>query len=121
MSSHSTKEHMSPEEGYHHDLRHYTTGLILAIILTVIPFGLVAWGGMSYTAAMVVVGILGVIQIVVHVYYFLHVDLSPEKQDELHLILFSGLLLAIMVLGTVWVLLDLRVNMMSYMYEHMNM
>lgn len=102
---------LSPREAYKRDLRGYQIGLTLAIILTVIPFGLVAWGGLAYHTAMVITAVLAVAQIVVHVHYFLHVDLSPEKRDDLHLILFSALLLIIMVGGTLWILENLQNQM----------
>jgi cytochrome o ubiquinol oxidase subunit IV len=107
-----TQQNTSSREAYLHDLRGYQAGLLLAILLTVVPFGLVAWGGLAYTTAMTIVAILGILQIVVHVRYFLHVDLSPERRDDLHLILFSALLLTIMVAGTIWILVNLQMRMM---------
>ncbi|MDE3238686.1 MAG: cytochrome o ubiquinol oxidase subunit IV [Paracoccaceae bacterium] len=108
-------ENASSREAYLHDLRGYQTGLLLAVLLTVVPFGLVAWGGLSYVTAMSVVAVLAIVQIVVHVRYFLHVDLSPERRDDLHLILFSALLLAIMVAGSIWILVNLQTRMMMPM------
>ncbi|MFC2967305.1 cytochrome o ubiquinol oxidase subunit IV [Acidimangrovimonas pyrenivorans] len=113
MSSHATtSSNMSPEEAYRHDLRGYVIGLGLAILLTVIPFGLVAWGGASVSVVMATLAVLGLIQVVVHVRYFLHVDFSPERREDLHLILFSALLLVIMVAGTIWIMVNLATRMM---------
>jgi len=108
----STPKNLSPEEAFRHDLRGYTVGLVWAIVLTVIPFALVGFGLMGKVAVLTTIGILGLIQMVVHVRYFLHVDFSPERRDDLHLILFSAVLLFIMVAGTIWILVNLYTRMM---------
>lgn len=100
------------EAAYRHDLRGYLTGFILAAILTIIPFTLVAAGTVSTSVVLWVIGILGFIQILVHVRYFLHVDLSAERREELSLMIFSGALFAIMVAGTLWILINLQTRMM---------
>lgn len=110
----STPNNLSKEEGYKHDLQGYVTGLVLALILTVIPFSAVIFG-MSTGMALWLIAILGLIQICVHVRYFLHVDLSPERREDLHLLLFSGLLLFIMAAGTIWVVLNMNYRMMPGM------
>lgn len=48
------------------------------------------------------IGLYGLAHIVVHFRFFLHVDLSRQKREDLELILFSLLLLAIMAGGTIW-------------------
>lgn len=110
----SAPKNMSKEEAYKHDLKGYVTGLIAAAVLTIIPFAAVGFG-MSTGMALWIVAILGIIQVIVHVRYFLHVDLSPESRDDLHLLLFSALLLFIMAAGTIWVLLNMNYRMMPGM------
>lgn len=110
----STPKNLSKEEAYKHDLMGYVTGLVLAAVLTIIPFSAVIFG-MSTGMALWIIGVLGVIQLVVHVRYFLHVDLSPESRDDLHLLLFSALLLFIMAAGTLWVLYNMNYRMMPGM------
>lgn len=105
-------KNLTPEDAYHHDVRGYQTGFILAAILTIIPFALVASGAFSTIAILWVIGILGLIQIFVHVRYFLHVDLSPERREELYLMLFSGSLFIVMVAGMLWILFNLHTRMM---------
>ena len=109
---------MSPQkqqgraEAYRHDLRGYQTGFALAAILTIVPFALVAAGALSMMAALWTIGILGLVQIVVHVRFFLHVDLSREKREELYLMIFSGSLLAVMIAGMLWILFNMYTRMM---------
>ena len=102
----------SREDAYRHDLRGYQTGFILAAILTIIPFALVASGTFSTIATLWVIGVLALIQIAVHIRYFLHVDLSPERREELYLMLFSGALVTLMIAGMLWLLFNLHTRML---------
>lgn len=92
--------------------RSYLTGLALALVLTLIPFGMVAWGGWSTSAAMWLIAGSALVQIVVHFRFFLHIDLSQQKREDLQLILFTALLLAIMASGTIWIMANLYTRMM---------
>lgn len=109
----SSPKRMDAQEAYRHDLYGYQTGFVMAIVLTIIPFALVAWSSFPRTALLWVIGVLGFIQVVMHVRYFLHVDLSAEQREELYLMLFSGALLLLMMAGMLWILLNLYTRMMS--------
>jgi cytochrome o ubiquinol oxidase subunit IV len=102
----------SKADAYRHDLRGYQTGFALAAILTIVPFALVATGTLSTIAVLWVIGVLGLVQIAVHVRYFLHVDLSPEKREEFSLMVFSGSMLVLMIAGMLWILFNMNVRMM---------
>ena len=51
-------------------------------------------------------------QIVVHLYYFLHLDLSKDKQWDFISITFTAIILLIFIFGTVWVIFTLNTRMM---------
>jgi cytochrome o ubiquinol oxidase operon protein cyoD len=102
----------SKADAYRHDLRGYQTGFALAATLTIVPFALVATGSLSTIAVLWVIGVLGLVQIAVHVRYFLHVDLSREKREELSLMVFSGSMLVLMIAGMLWILFNMNVRMM---------
>ena len=89
----------------------YLVGYVLAVLLTVAAFLAVTEGRLSGGHALLVVAILGLIQLLVHLRYFLHIDLGGQKREDLQLILFSSLLLAIMVGGTVWIMGNLAMHM----------
>jgi cytochrome o ubiquinol oxidase operon protein cyoD len=108
----SAPKNLSLDDAYQHELRGYQTGFMLAAILTFVPFFLVASGTLSRLTALWVIGILGLLQICVHVRYFLHVDLSPERREELYLMIFSGSLLVVMIAGMLWLLFNLHARMM---------
>jgi cytochrome o ubiquinol oxidase operon protein cyoD len=91
------------------ELARYAIGLVLALMLTGAAFGIVA----SHTPhALAYVFALGLIQIVVHFRCFLHIDLQKSAREDLQLILFSTLIIALMVSGTLVILLNLRHRMM---------
>ncbi len=94
-----------------HDTRQYLIGFVLAVALTVPPFILVWTGILSRGASLAVIGIAALVQIVVHMRFFLHVDLSRQKREDLQLILFTVLLLVLMAGGTIWILTDLAMRM----------
>ena len=96
---------------YRRDARLYLAGFGLALTLTLIPFALVHWGLMQGRALAIAIAVLAVAQIVVHLRFFLHIDLSRQKREDLQLILFTVLLLAIMALGTLWIMGNLATRM----------
>ena len=108
----SSLKQQSKADAYRHELRGYLTGFALAAILTIVPFALVATGTLSAMTVLWVIGVLGLEQIAVHVRYFLHVDLSPNKREELFLIVFSASLLLLMISGMLWILFNMNMRMM---------
>lgn len=91
--------------------RSYFTGLAVALLLTAIPFAMVAWSDFSPTVLLAAIGVCAVVQAVVHLRFFLHIDLSRSHRDDLQLILFSALIIALMVGGTIWIMSDLAHRM----------
>ncbi len=99
-------------EGRVTERRHYLLGLLLALLLTLAAFAVVAFAGLSGQSTRIVVASLAVIQILVHFRYFLHIDLQKSHRDDLHLILFTALIVFLMVAGTIWILFNLHTRML---------
>ena len=93
--------------------RAYIWGFGLAILLTAGSFGLVAYTHLPPALLLPALGVLALAQIVVHFGFFLHIDLSRSKREDLQLILFTSLLILIMVGGSLWILYNLDQRMMS--------
>lgn len=87
-------------------------GFGLALALTLAAFGIVATGMGSGATVLGVIGALAILQIVVHLRFFLHLDLSKSKREDLQLILFATLLIILMVGGSIWILWSLHMRMM---------
>jgi len=97
----------------HATLRGYLTGFILAAILTAIPFWLVMGDvlGNSTVTALVVMAFAAV-QIVVHMVYFLHMNSRSEGGWTMMALIFTIVIVAIALSGSLWVMYHLNSNMM---------
>ena len=90
------------------DYRTYLTGFILALVLTLIPFGIVYWRLLGATSALAVIALTAIAQIVVQLRYFLHVDFKTTPRENLIALFFAAFLILVMVGGSLWVLFDLH-------------
>jgi cytochrome o ubiquinol oxidase subunit IV len=95
------------------ELRSYIIGFVLALLLTALAFGLAAFKLLTGPTLMMAIGILALVQVAVHFRFFLHIDLSQQKREDLQLILFSSLLILIMVAGSLWIQANLDSRMMG--------
>lgn len=94
------------------DLSKYLIGFALAAVLSAIPFALVATHTVTGATARIVIGFFVAAQLLVHFYFFLHINLNKQKREDLYLILFTSLIVLIMVAGTFWVIADLHMRML---------
>lgn len=108
--THDNEDAAVRKRGWRREFQTYVWGIGLALVLTLVPFALVQWGAMAGTALFITIGAFALVQIVVHFRFFLHISFS-QKREDLHLILFSTLLLFIMVAGTIWIMVSLTTRM----------
>ena len=99
----------------HGSKRSYLVGFGLSAVLTAIPFWMVMTGSFSpgVTAATVIV--LAVVQILVHTVCFLHVNTQAEGGWTLIAYVFTGVIVLITILGSLWIMYHLNTNMMPGM------
>lgn len=112
---------MKRRDSYRDDLRSYAIGLGAALALSALPFAAVAWHVLPRTGVLWIIAVAAVVQVVAHFRFFLHIDLSKSKRDDLQLILFSTLLVVIMAGGTIWIINNQYDRMMPGMQAGMNM
>ena len=93
------------------ELRSYLVGFGLALGLTALPFAFVVSGIGSHAVLVVLVAACALAQLIVQLRYFLHLDLSQQKREDLHLVLFTALVLGIMCVGTIWIMGNLATRM----------
>lgn len=112
MSAQQHAHAHAPTAG-HGSRRDYVTGFLLAGALTAVPFWLVMSrrGESPALLAILVMG-LAMVQVVVHMVYFLHMNRRAEGGWTLMALLFTILLLGIVLSGSLWVMHHLDVNMM---------
>jgi cytochrome o ubiquinol oxidase subunit IV len=94
-------------------LRVYLAGFVLALVLTIIPFGLVMLKLLPEAPALAVVAALAALQMAVHLHYFLHLNLGASERGNLLSLAFAAIIILIMVGGTVWIMFDLHYRMMA--------
>lgn len=126
MSAHDTPVHHDAHDNAHghghssgeaHGTRRdYVIGFVLSVILTAIPFGLVMSGVIA--DARVTAGIcmaFALVQIVVHMIYFLHMSPKSENGWTLMALIFTVIIVAICLAGSLWVMYHMNANMMPHM------
>jgi cytochrome o ubiquinol oxidase operon protein cyoD len=86
---------------------------VLSVLLTAAAFWLAMNRVRPTETALLALGAPAFVQIVVHLGYFLHLNFS--KQQRWNLIAFGYTVLAalFMIVGTVWVMHNVSMNMMS--------
>ena len=92
--------------------KNYIIGFILAVLLTIVSFGLVMTDAVSKQFAVIGLFVAAVLQMLVHLHYFLHLDRSSSQRWNVIALAFTALLLFIFVAGTIWVLYTLNSRMM---------
>jgi cytochrome o ubiquinol oxidase subunit IV len=111
--THDAVTHQDMAGETHGSCRGYLIGFFLSIILTAIPFGLVMQGSLPQEAILAGIWSAAVVQIFVHLHYFLHLDRSSDQRWNLMSLLFSLLVMGIFIGGSLWIMLDLHTRMMG--------
>jgi cytochrome o ubiquinol oxidase subunit IV len=93
-------------------LTSYLTGFILALILTAIPFALVMSSALSTPATLAVIVSAGFVQILAHLYFFLHLKTSPTARWDLGALIFTIVIMILFVGGSIWILFNLYHRLM---------
>jgi cytochrome o ubiquinol oxidase subunit IV len=93
-------------------MKSYLVGVVLALVLTAIPFSLVAARALRPMQILLVIGVAAITQVVVHLRYFLHLDLKPSSPNKLIALCFAAVMLLILVGGSLWITFDLNYRMM---------
>ncbi|MEI4484800.1 cytochrome o ubiquinol oxidase subunit IV [Frigidibacter sp. MR17.14] len=117
-------EKLAHEHGHHHhDDGHdhgthksYVTGFVLSVVLTAIPFIIVMWGGFAspvWTALTIMA--FAIVQIVVHMIYFLHMNTKSDEGWTMLATIFTIIVVVITLSGSLWVMYHLNTNMMPGM------
>jgi cytochrome o ubiquinol oxidase operon protein cyoD len=112
--------HSHGHDAAHGSFKSYLTGFILSVILTAIPFWLVMNNVIdSKAATAVIVMILGAVQVVVHMIYFLHMNAKSEGGWTMLALIFTIIIVVIAMAGSLWVMHHLNTNMMPMNPEMM--
>lgn len=101
----------------HATMRDYVIGFVLSVILTAIPFWLVTTMPLSARVTGAIIMGFAVVQIVVHMVFFLHMTPKAEGGWSLTSLVFTVIVVVIMLAGSLWVMHHLNTNMMPMPHE----
>lgn len=108
--------HNQYEAHSHGSLKSYLIGFGLSVILTAVPFWLVMSGALdSKQSTGLVIMAFAVVQIVVHMIFFLHMNVRSENGWTMMALIFTLVLVIITLTGSLWVMYHLDTNMMPSM------
>ncbi|MBC7583018.1 cytochrome o ubiquinol oxidase subunit IV [Tardiphaga sp. vice352] len=122
MTAHDTPNAAAHGDTHHDDgaahgsRRDYIVGFVLSVILTAIPFWLVMSGTIEnkQVTAFIVMA-FALVQIVVHMVYFLHMNSKSEGGWTVMAMIFTVIVIVIALSGSLWVMYHLNTNMMPTM------
>lgn len=124
MSTNPHHDHADHGHGIeipHVSLRDYTIGFVLSVILTAIPFGLVMSGALPQAVTAITIVGFAVVQILVHMVYFLHMSPRVEGGWTMTSLVFTIIVVVIMLAGSLWVMSHLHTNMMPLTHDMSSM
>jgi len=113
----SGEAHDAADGAAHGSLRGYLIGFGLSVILTAIPFWLVMARPLAAGPTAVLIVGFAVVQVLVHMVYFLHMNRRSEGGWTMIALVFTIIVVAIAVSGSMWVMHHLETNMMPMPHE----
>ena len=114
-NEHAVDHHDDHHHGDDHDhgsFKSYMIGFLLSVVLTAIPFWLVMTEALAPQTTGLVITAFAVVQIVVHMIFFLHMNHKSEGGWNMLALIFTLVIVVIAVAGSVWVMYHLNTNMM---------
>lgn len=93
-------------------IKSYLIGFVLSLLLTGIPFWAVMTHQLDKATTLGVVLVLAIVQVVVHLKYFLHLDFSKEGKLNTFSFLFTAMIIVMVVGLSVWIIYSANAMMM---------
>ncbi|BAQ82908.1 cytochrome o ubiquinol oxidase subunit IV [Pseudomonas sp. St29] len=103
----------SHDEAGHGSVKSYAIGFMLSVILTLIPFGLVMYPSLPKDVTLWIVLAFAVIQVIVHLVYFLHLDRSAAQRNNVIAFIFAALVIVLLVGLSLWIMFSIHTVMMA--------
>ena len=105
--------HTSLGDEAHGSVGGYVAGFILSVVLTAAAFGIVLRGMLPPHASLMALAALALVQIVVHLVCFLHLNASSSQRWNVLAFSYTVLTAVILIGGSLWVMHNVSMNMMS--------
>jgi len=91
----------------HGTVKSYIVGFILSLVLSIIPFVLVLKKIVVGQQAFLAISVLALVQLIVQIYFFLHLNTHSKARWNLNIFLFTLLVVGILVGGSLWIMYNL--------------
>lgn len=97
----------------HGSTKSYIIGLILSLVLTIIPFGMVMKGDFNETFVVIAIAVMAVFQVLLQLILFMHLNLKTEEgRDSGSFVFFTAVILTLVIGGSLWIMYHLNINLM---------
>lgn len=96
----------------HGTVKSYIVGFIISLVLTIIPFVIVAKHMLSNNAMYITIGLFALAQLFIQLVFFLHLSFKSSAKWNLSVFLFTLVVVLILVLGSLWIMINLDFFMM---------
>lgn len=93
--------------------KHNKIGFILSLILTCIPFYCIQYQFFEKKTLLFITIFCAVIQIYIHLIYFLHLGHMPDVKWNIISLIFTIFIIFILVFGSIWIMTHLHYNLMN--------
>jgi cytochrome o ubiquinol oxidase operon protein cyoD len=97
----------------HGSLRTYVIGFVLSLLLTAEAYQMVVSHTFSPSKLIIIVLVLAVVQLVVQLFFFLHLDRMARSPWNIIILLFMGIVVSILVFGSLWIMQNLNYHMQT--------
>lgn len=104
----------------HGSLKTYVVGFALSLILTVLSFACVMSGAVPPHLVVPGIVVFCIAQLLVQLAFFLHMSAAPGQRDNLSIGVFTLLIIAIIVVGSLWVMHNMNLYMMHPVAQSMS-
>ena len=100
------------EEGGHGSWRIYAVGFALCILQTSVAFAVASTDIMTHESNLAAIACLAIGQVLVQLIFFVHLSTSPDAGTNTAAIVYAVLIIALLVIGSIWIMDHLNANMM---------
>jgi cytochrome o ubiquinol oxidase subunit IV len=90
----------------------YTTGLVLAVILTATSFWAANTSVLWAPGVPLGLAVLAIAQMGVHLVFFLHITTAPDNTNNVLALAFGILMVFLVIAGSLWIMANLNYNLM---------
>jgi cytochrome o ubiquinol oxidase operon protein cyoD len=101
-------------------LSSYIVGFVLSIALTIIAYIFVVYHLLPSVGLMVVLAVTASVQVIVQLIFFLHLGRGEGSRWKIVTFALALLVVAILVVGSIWIMNNLNYNMMKMTPQEQN-